>query len=100
MGLLSEIVNHKSGNDGIFFMGPEPSDRNAALARFVAFAALAEHLVHGNSIPRGTNREQTTNPKHAPKPKQVIRMAVSILYPPNQLDSRYRIKIETDVNPC
>ena len=24
MGLLSETVNHKSRNDGIFFMGPEP----------------------------------------------------------------------------
>jgi DNA invertase Pin-like site-specific DNA recombinase len=27
MGLLSETVNHKSRNEGIFFMGPEPSAR-------------------------------------------------------------------------
>jgi len=49
MGLLSETVNHKSRNDGIFFMGPEPSTLPEVGAGILAIGGVGfAAFVQGN----------------------------------------------------
>jgi hypothetical protein len=77
--LRSTPAHAKGLYDSCAFPGVAFGGRAENIAsQFIGMVAAVPAMSHGNSIPCGTNREHTTNPTHAPKMKQVIRIAAII----------------------